>query len=64
MVRAPRLIEFKMHLDNILRHMVWFLGLLYAGVGAGRDDPDGSFPTQDTLWFFEPISIHPRPALF
>lgn len=44
--------------------MVWFLGLLYAGVGAGPDDPDGSFPTQDTLWFFEPISIHPRPALF
>lgn len=32
-VREPNLTEFKTHLDSFLRHMMWFLGLFYAGSG-------------------------------
>ena len=49
---SPKLLEFKKHWDNMLRYtyglnFVWFC----VEPGVGFDDPCGSLPTWDILWF-------------
>lgn len=48
-VTAPKHSEFKKHLNNALRHMVYSLRLSCTGPRVGLNDPDGSLPTKDIL---------------
>lgn len=48
---VPSLPELKKHLGSALRHLVAFLGLSYAGPGAGLTAPCVSLPAQDILLF-------------
>lgn len=50
---TPSLTEVKKCLDNTLRHTLWFLRKFCEGPGIGLEDPCGSIPTQDNLWFYE-----------
>lgn len=55
-VTAPSFTEFKKHLHNALRYMVWFWGPFCAGPGAEVEDSWGPLPTEDIqsfwiLWF-------------
>lgn len=49
MVTAPSLSELKNCWDNAVRHMVWFLGLFYAGMGVELADFCVFLPPQSIL---------------
>lgn len=52
LIMALSLPEFSKCFDNILRHVVWLLGLSYVEPGVGIHDPCGFLPTQDILWVY------------
>ena len=58
-VMALSLPDFNKCLDNRVRDRVWLLGSNFTvESGVGVDDPCGSLPTWDILWFYETQS-HP-----
>lgn len=59
--KSNHLTEFKKLVDNTLRRMVQLLGSSCGEPRVGRDDPYGSFPTQDILRFHEPNPWDRRP---
>lgn len=52
---SSKLLEFKKHLDNALRHTVWFLG---GPEQSQKLDACGSLPTWDIPWFYETCYLH------
>lgn len=41
--------NIKKHLENALTHLVWYLGLSFAGRGVALNDPCGTLPAQNIL---------------
>lgn len=57
-VTAASLAEFRKHLENSLRYMMWFWVCAVPGWWLNLDDPCESLQTQDIIWFYAILYPH------